>query len=185
MARFGVVAAGVALLLAGIAGASSAELPRGWWKGTIVLEERWDQIVDNTGVKFSEKGSATVRITRTALGEAAYEVTYREETHWVGECDGALRMVKSASFDKSGPVEVSVSDAGAGVASRAVFAKHRDTPRVGLDQAQDQLHGGRLSGTVVPQKAVHLARLHRQVQTLQDRHPQAEKAGSKRLVNAV
>ena len=108
MARRGVVVAGVALLLAGIAGASSAELPRGWWKGTIVLEERWDQIVDNTGVKFSEKGSATVRITRTAPDKAAYEVTYREETRWVGECAGALRYVKSASLEKSGPVDVAV-----------------------------------------------------------------------------
>lgn len=114
MARFGVVAAGVALLLAGIAGASSAELPRGWWKGTIVLEERWDQIVDNTGVKFSERGSATVRITRSAPDEAAYEVTYREETRWVGECGGALQYVKSASFEKSGPIDVVVSDRGAG-----------------------------------------------------------------------
>ena len=33
MARLGVVVAGVGLLLAGMAGASSAELPRGWWKG--------------------------------------------------------------------------------------------------------------------------------------------------------
>jgi hypothetical protein len=151
MARFGVVAAGVALLLAGIAGASSAELPRGWWKGTIVLEERWDQIVDNTGVKFSEKGSATVRITRTALGEAAYEVTYREETHWVGECDGALRMVKSASFDKSGPVEVSVSDAGAG-AEFTVFPEVKPSIAVewyecGLDEPQERFEGGKLGMT--------------------------------------
>jgi hypothetical protein len=114
MARLGVVVAGVALLLAGVAGASSAELPRGWWKGTIVLEERWDQIVDNTGVKFSEKGSATVRIIRTAPDKAAYEVTYREEARWVGECAGALRYVKSASLEKSGPVDVAVSDRGAG-----------------------------------------------------------------------
>src|SRR6188474_3656964 len=114
MARFGVVVAGVALLLAGIAGASNAELPRGWWQGTIVLEERWDQVVDNTGVKFSEKGSATVRITRTAPDTAAYEVTYREETRWLGDCAGAVQYVKSASFEKSGPVDVSVSDRGAG-----------------------------------------------------------------------
>jgi len=115
IARIGGVVAGVALLLGGIAGPSNAELPRGWWKGTIVLEERWDQVVDNTGVKFSEKGSATVRITRTAPGTAAYEVTYRQETRWMGgDCAGALRYVNSASFDKSGPLDVSVSDRGAG-----------------------------------------------------------------------
>jgi hypothetical protein len=114
MARLGVGVACVALLLAGIAGGSSAQLPRGWWKGTILLEERWDQIVDNTGVKFSEKGSATVRITRTAPDSAAYEVTYREETRWLGDCAGALQYVKSASFEKSGPIDVIVSDQGAG-----------------------------------------------------------------------
>ena len=113
MARLGVVVAGVALS-AGIAGASSAEVPRGWWKGTIVFEERWDQIVENTGARFSEKGSATVRITRTAPDRAAYEVTYREETRWVGECAGALRYVRSASLEKSGPIDVAVSDRGAG-----------------------------------------------------------------------
>jgi hypothetical protein len=115
MARLGTVLAGVALLLAGIAGASSAELPRGWWKGTIALEERWDQVVDNTGVKFSEKGSATVRIARTAPDSAAYEVAYREETRWLsGDCAGAVQYVKSASFAQSGPLYVSVSDRGAG-----------------------------------------------------------------------
>jgi hypothetical protein len=115
IARVGVVVAGVTLLLACIAGASNAELPRGWWKGTIVLEERWDQVVDNTGVKFSEKGSATVRITRTAPDTAAYEVTYREETRWLsGDCAGALQYVRSASFENSGPIDVSVSDQGAG-----------------------------------------------------------------------
>jgi hypothetical protein len=114
MARLGVVAAGVALLLAGVAGASSTDLPRGWWKGTIVLEERWDQVVDNTGATFSENGSATVRITRTAPDTAAYEVTYRQETRWLGDCGNALQTVKSASFEQSGPIDVFVSDAGAG-----------------------------------------------------------------------
>jgi hypothetical protein len=113
-ARLAVGVVGVALLSAGIAGSSGAELPRGWWKGTIVLEERWDQIVDNTGAKFSEKGSATVRITRTAPDTAAYEVAYREETRWLGDCAGALQYVKSASFENSGPVDVSVSDRGPG-----------------------------------------------------------------------
>jgi len=150
--RVGVVVAGVTLLLAGIAGASNAELPRGWWKGTIVLEERWDQVVDNTGVKFSEKGSATVRITRTAPDTAAYEVTYREETRWMGgDCAGALQYVKSASFEKSGPLDVSVSDRGTGAqftivpgVKPSITAEYYEC---GLDGPQDRYEYGKLGMT--------------------------------------
>ena len=151
MARFGVVAVGVALLLAAISGASSAEVPRGWWKGTIVLEERWDEIVDNTGVKFSQKGSATVRITRTAPETAAYEVAFREETRWLGECGGALQYVRSAAFERSGPVDVSVSDAGA-AAQFTVVPGVKPSIAVeyyecGLSEPTERFEGGKLGLT--------------------------------------
>jgi hypothetical protein len=153
MARLGVVVAGIALLSAGIAGASSAELPRGWWKGTIVLEERWDQIVDNTGAKDSRKGSATVRITRTAPDTAAYEVTYREETRWIGgDCAGALQYAMSASFEESGPVDVAVSDRGAGAeftvipgVRPSITAEYYEC---GLDGPQERYEYGKLGMTV-------------------------------------
>jgi hypothetical protein len=105
---------GTALISAAMAGASSSELPLGWWKGTIVLEERWDQIVDNTGVKFSEKGSATVRIARPGSNTAAYDISYRQETRWIGECGGALQYVQTASVKKTAPIDVGFSEQGPG-----------------------------------------------------------------------
>src|SRR5688572_3438641 len=94
-------------MTAGIAGAAGSALPEGWWKGTIVVEERWDQFATGTANEQFEQGSATLRIQITERKRASYEFDYRQETRWVsGACPGKLTQVKTASFKSAGPIEI-------------------------------------------------------------------------------
>lgn len=73
---------GTALVLSGISGASPSKLPHGWWKGTIVVQERWDLIRAYSSGTVSLQGSATLRIDRSERASAFYELEYRQEARW-------------------------------------------------------------------------------------------------------
>lgn len=73
---------GTALVLSGISGASPSKLPHGWWKGTIVVQERWDLIRAHSSGTVSLQGSATLRIDRSERASAFYELEYRQEARW-------------------------------------------------------------------------------------------------------
>ena len=57
-----------------------------------------------------------------------------------------------------------------------VAAEHLDAAAIGLQQADEDAHGGRLAGTVRPEESADLPRVHREIDVLQ-RHVVAEALG--------
>jgi hypothetical protein len=114
----------VALTSASVSGASGSELPRGWWKGTMVLEERWDRITADSPYQWIQ-GSATVRVLRDTYETAEFELEYRQEVRHRdlpqvdAECRGKLWYVWTSTLRKRGPIGLHVSGGG-GTASFSI-----------------------------------------------------------------
>ena len=118
--RRGLVIAALGIALLASASPSEAELPRGWWKGAIVLQEESDRL-ENTSLRpGSSRGSATLRIERTSADSATYDLQYVLEEFYGApgpgddDCRGTLRMRWTSTLKKSGRISVSVDERSAG-----------------------------------------------------------------------
>ena len=112
------VAVGFALMVTGIGGATNSELPRGWWKGTIVLKQDWNR---TGGYNSAIRGSATLRIERTGPKTANYELAYTEETRGAagpGLCPDQLESTTTSSLKTTAPIGVRVTDTASGALFR-------------------------------------------------------------------
>jgi hypothetical protein len=103
-----------------IATSGASELPRGWWAGTIVVQVEWDRLVIGAPTAENQRGSATLRITRTELERVSYELDYHEEWHGLPnifkpECQGKLLQRNTASWRATGQIHLTYRESFGGV----------------------------------------------------------------------
>ena len=103
-----------------LSGSAAAELPRGWWAGTMVVHVEWDRLVMAAPYAANERGSATLRISRTELDRVSYELDYHEESHGLPnifrpECEGKLVDRTTASWRGTGQIHVVYRESSGGV----------------------------------------------------------------------
>jgi hypothetical protein len=103
-----------------IAPSGPSELPRGWWAGTIVVQVEWDRLVVGSSFADNQRGSATLRISRTELERVSYELEYQEE--WYGlpatfepACRGKLLQRNTAAWRGTGQLHVIYRESVGGV----------------------------------------------------------------------
>jgi hypothetical protein len=98
---------------AGSSGAGTGQLPRGWWKGTVVLEEDWNRVEGDKSIS----GSAMLRVTLTGPESADYELEYAQQVRGLADavpCPDQVEQSTRASLKTALPVRVEVNDTPAG-----------------------------------------------------------------------